>query len=75
MSATSGILLATSAKATDAIVIVALLLGVVVVVAGVASFNSRARARLPLPGTVRDRAVGRVALIVSGLVLITVALG
>jgi hypothetical protein len=64
-----------AARPGDLLVLGAVLLGALVVLVGLAAFDDRLRSRLPVPGVLRDRVIGRIGLIVGGLVLVSLALG
>lgn len=62
-------------RATDVLVLCAAVLGVLLVGIGLATLDERLRSRLSLPAAVTERLLGRFALIVAGLLLVSLALG
>lgn len=64
-----------AAQATDLIVIAAVAVGAAIGFTGVASFDPRVRARLPVAALARGNALVAVGLIVTGLLVTAIALG
>lgn len=62
-------------QATDAVVLGAVILGAILGLTGLASFDPRLRGRLPVAALARGNALTSVGLVVAGLVMVGLALG
>lgn len=64
-----------AARAADAVVLLAVLLGALLAVTGLASFDPRIRSRLPVAALSNGNALVGVVLLFAGLVVVGIALG
>jgi hypothetical protein len=64
-----------AAQASDFLVLAAVALGALLAVTGLASFDPRIRARLPVATLARGSAGVSVAVILAGLIVVGIALG
>lgn len=71
----NSLLITAAAQASDAIVLAAVALGAVLGLTGIASFDPRVRARLPVAALARGNATVAVGLILAGVLVIGIALG
>jgi hypothetical protein len=64
-----------AAQAADVVVLLAVLVGVLLAVTGLASFDPRIRSRLPVAALSNGNALVGVVLLITGLVVVGIALG